>query len=133
MKKMLKLTVLLTTLLLLTGVSFAEPQCDCYEVTYTNLDDPTQVPPEPSSVRICYSGYPVGTVEGLCSQPPYQDPLFMFFDSMNEQALTSRESCVAYLKFHGDDQYVLTGLTFGGVYRYTIRGHKVDESECIDE
>jgi hypothetical protein len=45
MKMIVKLAVLFATLLLLTGVSFAATEampCErCYEVTVTDLDDPT--------------------------------------------------------------------------------------------
>jgi hypothetical protein len=126
MKMMVKLAVLITTLLLLTSLSFAA-DCDCYEITYTNLDDPT-TDRFTSFVRICDSGYPLSSIAGICDDlcDP-SDSLYMFFDSMYDQALISHNAgtCLAYLKFHGDDRYVLTGLWVGS-YRATIRGHKTD-------
>ena len=129
MKMMVKLTVLLTTLLLLTGVAFAN-DCYCYEFIFTFLDGP----PGPNSgpVRICFNGYNVGEIYGLtynfCDPP---DPLFMFFDSMREQALASHTSPpnVAYLKFHGDNQHSVTGIVSGDG-RYSFRGHKTDSAYC---
>ena len=132
MKMMVKLAVLLATLSLLTGVTFAD-DCACYEVSGTALDVPAT---DTSFVKICFDGDNIGEIYGLCSRlctPP--EPLFMFFDSMNEQALTSFAvdsitRCVTYLKFHGNNQYVVTGLVVSGD-RWTLRGHKTDDSNCV--
>jgi hypothetical protein len=128
MKTMTKLVVLLAALLQLTGVAFAE--CDCYEFSFTFLDGPPG--PYPGPVRICFNGDNVGEIYGLtynlCDSG---DPIIMFFDSMREQALASHTSPpnVAYLKFHGDNQYSVTGIVSGDG-RYSFRGHKTDSEYC---
>jgi hypothetical protein len=133
MKIMVKLIVLFATLLLLTGVSFAD-DCACYKVRGTALDVPGT---DTSFVRICFDyGDNIGEIYGMCpSLCAPREPLFMFFDSMNEHALTSYAvggitRCVTHLKFHGDNQYVLTGIHFNG-FRWTLRGHKTDDSYCV--
>jgi hypothetical protein len=129
MKTTVKLTFLIAALLLLPGVAFAA-DCYCYEITFTFLDDP--LPSSPGPVKICFNGDNVGDIYGLtynlCAPP---DPLFMFFDSMNEQALASHPSPpnTAYLKFHGDNQYCVTGIVIGDG-RYSFRGYKTDMSYC---
>jgi hypothetical protein len=129
MKMMVKLAVLFATLLLLTGAAFAQSfNCNCYEVTLTDLDGSPDTWTE--FVEICFDDDNVGHTD-LCGE----SELYMFFDSMREQALTYHSNagvCVAYLKFHGDDQYVVTGIVFGEG-RATFRGHKTDEiSKCED-
>jgi hypothetical protein len=137
MKMIVKLAVLYAALLFLTGVAFAASPCDCYEVTATPLDGPNIEPSEPFYVKICFdNGDNEGTISGLCSVcDENNDSLIMFFNSMSEQALTYHSfvnsNCVAYIKFHGDNQYVLTGLRFIDVDgRTTIRGHKTETIYC---
>jgi hypothetical protein len=120
MKTMVKLAVLITTLLLLSGVSFAQP-CDsaCYEVTVTDLDDLTN-----THTGCIYINFCEGTMDS-----PFGTDMVFFFDSMKEQALVysdSDPSCVGYLKFHGDWQYIITGIGYCVGERHKIRGHKVD-------
>jgi hypothetical protein len=133
MKMMVKLAVLFAILLLVTGVAFSA-DCDCYEVSGTALDVPAT---DTRFVRICFDyGDNIGEIYGLCPSlcaPP--EPLFMFFDSMNEKALTSYAHggitrCVTHFKFHGNNQNVLTGIHFNGI-RWTIWGHKTDDSNCV--
>jgi hypothetical protein len=139
MKTMVKLAVLLATLLLLTGVAFAIPPCECYELSYNFLDDPGLIVIQvPWLIKICFDGDNEGTIYGLCSyicDPG--DPFFLFFDSMNEQALTYHTNlgtCVAYLKFHGDDQHVINIISYiesiSSAYRMTFRALKTDMSYC---
>ena len=129
MKMMVKLAVLFATFFLLTGVSFAA-DCDCYKFTFTFLDGP--LGPSSGPVKICFNGGNVGEIYGLtynlCDSG---DPIFMFFDSMSEQALAAHTSPsnVAYLKFHGDDQHCVTGIVSGDG-RYSFRGHKTDSEYC---
>ena len=125
MKTMAKLIVLLATLLLLTGVAFAVngEHCSCYAITLTYLENPENNGTIP--VYICFDSDNVGTISDLC----HGSDLYMFFDSMNEQALTSLSNagfCAAYLKFHGDNQYVVTGIIVNDTGRATFRGHKVE-------
>jgi hypothetical protein len=120
---MIKLTVVLATLLLLTGVAFATGDCSLYEFHYTWLDDP-----EISGtwcVELCfYSGY----YYGFCDLTT--GDLELFFDSMKKQALFSNNYDVnGYLKFHGDNLFSFTGIEDCDGYRYEIRGHKVEE--CV--
>lgn len=132
MKTMVKLTVLMATLLLLTEASFAVRPCDCYEFTMTSLDGPPH--PYPQPVRICFDGDNVAEIYGLTSNlcDIVPDPLFLFFDSINQQTLASHTSPpnTAYLKFHGDNQHNVTGIVIGDG-RYSFRGHKTDPEYCI--
>ena len=73
MKKIVKMAVLLATLLLLTGVAFAD---DCYEVTCTNLDTGYKIT-HPVYIDV-YSN--PGRFDGLCAT---DGNLTKFFDSMN--------------------------------------------------
>jgi hypothetical protein len=131
MKMIVKLTVLITTLLLFAGLSFAD-DCGCYDVTYTGFDAPVG---SSFFLKICFDyGDNDGEIYGLCDTvcgPP--DPLYMFFDSFRQQAYAYKGSqgvCMVHLKFHGDNQYVVDGnmlLIFG---RGTLRGHKTDLAKC---
>ena len=119
MNIMLKLTVLFATLLLLTGVSFAqEYPCEaCYEVTATDLDDPTNTHTGCVQLDFC-----AGTMNS-----PFGTNMSLFFDSMRKQALgydPSDPSCVGYFKFHGDDLYIIKGIGYCEGERHTIRGHQ---------
>jgi hypothetical protein len=134
MKILVKLGVLCATFLLLAGVSFAA-ECDCYEIILTDLDGPPETWSQ--AVEICFDeGITGSSIDGLCD--PFgedSDDLFLFFNPLNEEALTYHSNdgvCVAYLKFHGDNQFAVTGIIYGEG-RASFKGHKVDESECIDE
>ena len=128
MKMMVKLAVLFSILLLFNGLAFADYGCYCYEVTNTDLEDPSHT--WTGFVEICFHEDNVGHTD-LCGETE----MYMFFDSMRDQALTYHSNagvCLAYLKFHGDDQYVVTGIVFGEG-RATFRGHKIDDiSKCED-
>jgi hypothetical protein len=134
MKIIVKLAVLFAALLLLTSVAFAE-DCNCYAVTQTPLEDPSPFPSDTFPVTICFDdGDNVGTIAYLCSD--VEDPLVMFFNSMSDQAVTSHEYdidslCVAYLKFHGDNNYALTGMRYNTpLGRASLKGHKIDWCLC---
>jgi hypothetical protein len=124
MKMMVKLAVLLATFLLLTGVAFAQeiiarPCFVCYEVTVTDLDDPTHTHTGCVGISFC-SGEMIS---------PFGTDIVEFFDAMKEQALgysDSDPSCVGYFKFHGDWQYIITGIGYCEGERHKIRGHQID-------
>ncbi len=122
----MKLAVLLATLLLLTGVVYADNGCGgCYEVTVTDLDDPTNTHTGCIAIDFC-SGE---------MYSPFGTDIVLFFDSMKEQALgysDSDPSCVGYFKFHGDHQYILNGIGYCEGERHNIKGHKVDCSSSPD-
>ena len=125
MKMMMKLTVLFAALLLLNGVASAcWSNSYCYEVTATNLDDPTDI--ETFIVRLSYdctsgqidTGGPLGNMS-------------IFFDPMRKQALgydPSNPSCVGYFKFHGDEEHVLNGIGYCDGRRWQLRG--LQGNEC---
>ena len=122
MKRLVQLAVLLATLLLLTGVAFAPPMCwpFCYEMTATDLDDPTNTHTGCIRLDLCENN--TGFING-----PFGTNMSLFFDSMRKQALgydDSDPSCVGYFKFHGDDLYVITGIGFCEGERHQIRGHQ---------
>ena len=135
MKMMVKVVGLIATLLLLTGVSFAD-DCACYEFTETILDDIGPVMRVcPPVFKICFDGDNEGTISGLCNPlclGSEVEPLYMFFDAMNQEALTYHTNlwtCVAYLKFHGDNQHIVNGILFEE-FRITFKGHKTDMEKC---
>ena len=119
--KMMNLAVLLATVLLLTGVAFAaDCQQYCYEFIGTNLDDPEDT--HPSCERVTFCDDNTGSMTS-----PYCAEMSLFFDSMSRQALAydnSALSCVAYLKFHGDNQHVVTGINLYDGKRYKVQGHQ---------
>jgi hypothetical protein len=126
MKMMVKLAVLLATLLLLTGAAFAQIyDCDCYEFTATKADDP--------SVQYTFNGTVCldeennyGYVCGGFDSVVLDMQLSLFLDSMRDQGLGYNDNCLGYFKSHGDDHYVITGISYCYGDRYTIRGHKTD-------
>ena len=133
MKMIVKLAVLLATLLLLTGISFASfgcadaNYCECYKVTATDLTDPAGS--WEKDWKLCFNfddahecGNIVYPTNGLSIMY-----LSLFFDAMNQ----TMAGMTASFKFHGDNLYVLTGELYcsGGDFcgtpghRYTLRGH----------
>jgi hypothetical protein len=130
MKMMVKLAVLMATLLLLNGIVLAFPTCDyeeCYEVTSTNLDNPAVVIP-PFFAKICLVyGDNIGQAS-ICGDSPIQ--MSLFFDSMKMQALIYGEDCVQYIKIHGDNNHITTGIGYCEDVRFTSRGIKTDMANC---
>ena len=126
MKIILKLAVLLAVLLLLTGVSSAQPAgyCTCYEITATNLDDSSLNDHGFMELCLDYENKS-GTIENLCSSMD----LSLFFGPLGIQALGYGKGCVGFFKFHGSDKNVVTIIFYDG-YRYTIWGHKTDWVNC---
>ena len=123
MKIMLKLAVLFAALLLLSGISFAQTpliSCQqCYEVTVTDLDDSTNTHTGCIRIDFCFGDM----------VSPFGTDMVLFFDSMKEQALgydSEDPSCVGYFKFHGDWQYIITGIGYCEGERHNIKGHRID-------
>jgi hypothetical protein len=155
MKTMVKIAVLVASLLLVTGLVFAQevppveappppPQCDdggvrceCYEVTATDLTDP--MGSWTKDWEICFNFndecgvllYPVGDGTKMY--------FALFFDSLNtEMTGVGGNFGGTSLKFHGDDFHILDGNLFcygnvanppfcgNGGHRYTLRGIKKD-------
>jgi hypothetical protein len=135
MKIVVKLAVLITTLLLVTGIAFAGPggSCYCYDINATSLDFPGET--GTSSIIICFDYDNEGSVYGMCS-PPWTsgDPLYMFFDPYKKEAITYADSygiCTVYFKFHGDNNHVVQGLFYFNIEgRWEFRGHQVDMENC---
>ena len=125
MKKMVKIAVLLATLLLLTGVAFSADEC--YEVTCTNLDNGEKL----IHHVVIYPDYSEneGRFDGFCGEA---GNMVTFFDAMKLQALafSAENNPLAYLKFHGDDFHVVTGIVYCNDIRWDIRGHVVDNELC---
>ena len=129
MKMIVKLAVLFAILLLLTGVAFAEAPCFCYEVTCTNLENGDRIT---HNVGICFA--PSGEEAYIYSICGNEGPMSLFFDPMKKEALAYASygsPFVGYLKFHGDWLHVLNGIVYCNGDRWTIRGHKVNEGNCI--
>ena len=125
MKKiMIKMVFLLATLLLLSGVSFANSagSCNCYEITYTNLDDSTYSGIQYTRICLDYENH--NGFWDICD--------LSLFPGLTMKGLVHSDPCApTYFKFHGDHNYMITGIWSGGSsYRYTFRGHKTDESNC---
>jgi hypothetical protein len=132
MKTMVKLAVLMATLLLVAGVALAE-WCECYEINYTSLDGVGGSGTFGSV--ICFDYDNKGNANYFCTPPCTSGPpLYMFFDSMNKEAIMYTDAfgqCTVYFKFHGDDNYAVTGITDSAGYRYEFRGHQVDMDYCM--
>ena len=121
MKMMVKLSVLLATLLLLTGVAFA--WCNCYEITATDVDNPTNTHTETVEVCLDYEYYN----GDVCAPDPYRLNLSLFFEPLGLQILAYNKGCVGSFKFHGSNNNVVTGIGYcNGNTRWTIWGHTTD-------
>jgi len=126
MKMMVKLAVLFATLLLLTGAAFAQAfDCACYEITSTMVDNPSIK--QNFFERVCIN---YENKKGYTCSPLISMGLSLFFDSMKDQGLGYTDNCWKYFKTHGDDHYVVTGISYCYGNRYTFRGHKTDEENC---
>jgi hypothetical protein len=131
MKMMVKLAVLMGALLLLTGLAFSQStnglDCVCYSITCTNLDIDMVVQDHP--VVLCFDrDNDQGLFRGLCDS---RGEMSLFFDAMNTQALAySDTNPYGYLKFHGDDLHVVTGIGYCAGYGWKMRGFKVDDEFC---
>ena len=130
MKMIVKLAVLFTTLLLLTGESFAR-DCYCYEVVATNLDTPANS--QTIYPVLCFDYDNTGDIYSKFGP----GEMSLFFDPMREQALgfdPKNPSCVGYFKFHGDWLYVLTGIGYCVGDRWQLKGHQIDRNDqrCFD-
>ena len=136
MKMMVKLAVLFATLLLLTGVAFAQPtmgDCDCYEITATDVDNPTNTHTE--TVNVCLD-YEVTNGRVCTPAEPYDLQLSLFFEALGLKVLAYNKGCVGSFKFHGSDRNVVTGIGYcNGNTRWTIWGHKTDKAcpACAEE
>jgi hypothetical protein len=124
MKMMVKLAVLFASLLLLTGVSFAQ-DCNCYEITATDVDNPTNTHTE--TVEVCLD---YGDKKGyVCAPDPYGLDLSLFFDALGLKILAYNEGCVGSFKVHGSNNNVVTGIGYcNGNTRWMIWGHKTDKA-----
>jgi len=121
MKTMLKLAVLCAALLLLTGIAFAQGDCECYKITYTNLDNPTDGGWEYDEICLDYENY-TGTLD-ICD--------ISLFPGLITQALLYDCPCVGYFKFHGSDNNVVIGEEYcEDLERYTFWGHITDYENC---
>jgi hypothetical protein len=121
MKMMVKLAVLLATLFLLTGFAFAYFDA-CYEVTVTDLDDPTHT--HTGCIALGFLDDNTGAIAS-----PFGTTMALFFDSMNKEALGYHyldPACVGYFKFHGDNLFVIKGIGYCEGERHNIKGHQVD-------
>jgi hypothetical protein len=122
MKMMAKLAVLVAALLLVTGVAFS----DCYEVTYINLDDPTDTTTLTASIEL---NYDLNTGM-ICSALGNLDAS-LFLSPMRDELLGYNDNCWGYIKFHGRHENkfdVVNGISYCDGGRYTVRGHKTDDS-----
>jgi hypothetical protein len=131
MKMIVKLAVLMATLLLLAGVSFAADCWDhCYDVTTQNLDDPADKEHAPC-VRMQLCDDDTGSISVPLS-PLYNGSLSLFFNALNDEALgygtsqTAGPACVAYVKFHGDWFAAFKGIASCVGERHDIKGREID-------
>jgi hypothetical protein len=130
MKRLMKLAVLLTAVLLLHGAALAFPPCDyeeCYEVTTTLIDNPdTVIPPFFAKICLVY-GDNIGKASRCGEDDVYMS---LFFDSMNKQALVYGEDCVQYFKFHGDNNHISIGTGYCEEERFSSRAIKTEMANC---
>jgi len=120
MKMMVKSAVLMTMLLLLTGVAFAQGDCECYKITFTDLDNPAS---ETVYEEICldyenhtgiWAGCDLSLFPGLIMQGLIYDP----------------SCCAVHFKFHGNDNNVITAEE-SCPERYMAWGHITDYENCM--
>jgi hypothetical protein len=127
MKTMVKLAVLLATLLLLSVASFAGPamiECNCYDVTATNLDDPGYNFHGFYELCLDYENKSA-VVQPLCEGLD----LSMFLVSSGLELVGSNDLCAGFFKFHGSDLNVATGK-FYDIWRFSIWAHKTAWDNC---
>ena len=123
MKMMVKLAVLLAALLLLTGVAFAD-WCSCYDITYTQVDDPTIVNTAPAEVCLDF-----GARTGSICSGSNMVPLSLFFKPLGIHVLQyGGVGCVGSFKFHGENLNVISGDSYCPGYggQLTVWGHRTD-------
>ena len=114
MKMIVKFTVLSATLLLLTGIAFAQGDCECYKVNFTDLDNPAGGKTVYEEICLDYANN--AGVFGMCD--------LSLFPGLITQGLVYGCPCVAYFKFHGYDNNVITGEAHCDMGdRYTFWGH----------
>jgi hypothetical protein len=120
MKTMVKLGVLFAALLLLTGVVFAQGDCECYEIFFTNLDNPFLLT---ATEEICldYENH-TGTWAGC--------DLSLFSGSITQGLIYDPTCCPTYFKFHGNDNNVITAEQ-ACPERYRAWGHITDYENCM--
>ena len=135
MKMMVKLAILFTTLLLLTGVSFAGSSCPCYDITATELGDPQHT--ESAFVEICLEYENMKGTANIIGSPLGTAALALFFEPLGLKILaypggTSQPpgACVGSFKTHGHYNNVVTGIGYCVGERWTLWGHKTDSSNC---
>ena len=130
MKMMVKMAVLFATLLLITGVAFAQSwDCNCYEITATEVDNPGHT--HTATIEICLEA---GNESGYTCFPDGLISLSLFFEPtfLNKKILayvTAQNSlgiCVGSFKFHGSNKNVITGIGYCDGDQWTIWGHKTE-------
>ena len=108
-----------------TGVSL-DADCGCYEVVWTDIKNNIRYP------------YVYGQMcLDFANNTGYWDcwSLSLFFDSMGKKALaTGCGRNLAQLKFHGDDQHIVSGIAYDISLdiTYTFKGHKVERMSRRD-
>jgi hypothetical protein len=133
MKTMVKLTVLIATLLLLTGGAFAGPppltNCNCYYLSGNALDYGGLMG---NPVLLCFLPNNQGRYGGFCGQT---GNLSLFFDQDPVQALgynpLSQSPEEGYLKFHDSRLTVFNnGIWDCDGERYKLSGRITALSNC---
>jgi len=120
MKTIVKLAVLLATLLLLSGASFAD---SCYDLNYINLDNPTAgIFTGSASVGLDYGD----NTGHACTDLWIGDLNLSLFIGLNLQALAYNDNCTGFFKFHGSDNNVVNGIITCYGYRFNIWAHKIE-------
>jgi hypothetical protein len=126
MKMMAKLTVILATLMLLSGAASAAGGCYDYQFSYNNLDSPEA---GLGCVQLCFDfENHSGTYSEFCEG----GNLVLFFDSLLKRALlygSDTQTEVGHLKFHGEWLDNFNGELYcqdGEGGRYAVSGYKSD-------
>jgi hypothetical protein len=131
MKMIVKLAVLLATLLLVAGVSFAGPQtfdcCKCYEITATEVANPQHT--ETGLVGICLN---YETMMGIAYSDIGELDLALFYnkesDSLNILAAqdNSLGICLGAFGFRGHHDKYIIGIGYCDSTRWTLKGRQSD-------
>ena len=116
-KTIVKLAIFFAVSLLLTGIAFAQVDCECYKITYTDLDNPAYTSSDWNEICLDYENHS-GTFDGCDSS--------LFTGSITQGLMYGcSQYCVLFFKFHGEDNNVITGEEICGSDRFTFWGHKV--------
>ena len=124
MKPMVRLAVLLSTLLLITGVALAQ-DCKCYSVTLTAMDGSNEKNNYYDLICLDYEKN-----SGTITSGDFSMDLSLFFDYFPNYMIGSGSGCVAFFNSMGSINTVIIGIEDCGGDRSRFYGITVDMRLC---